>query len=192
MIEEIWRDIIGFEGICQVSNKGNIKTLPRVTNSFQVTKSDGSVYTKVGRKVKGAILQPQLRGNYPQVSVNINAKKYLFTIHREVAKAFLVDSYFEGACVNHIDENKLNNVVENLEWVSYSENINHGTCIQRITESQSNSVKQIDLDTGEVLKIWSSTREANRKGGFSSGCISKVCNGKQSHHKGYFWAYVDS
>ena len=189
MNQEIWKDIVGFEGICQVSNKGRVKTLPRITTPFQVTKSDGTIYIKSGRKVKGCILKPQLRGNYLQVSININAKKHLFNIHREVAKAFLSDNYFEGACVNHIDENKLNNSVNNLEWVTYSENIKHGTCIQRIQLSQSMVVKQIDKDTNEVIKIWSSGREASRQGGFNSGCISKVCNGIQKHHKGFIWEY---
>lgn len=121
-MNEIWKDIEGYDGKYQVSNLGRIRSVDRITTD------------KNGRQwfVKGCIRKPSLTASgylripletYPEIS-----------IHRAVANAF-VPGYFEGAQVNHIDENRQNNRWDNLEWVTPKGNINHGSCIKKIQEA---------------------------------------------------------
>ena len=107
-MKEIWKDIKGYEGIYQVSNFGRIK----------------SSYTKrilKGGKNKAGYL---LVGLYKQ---GVLSRK---SIHRLVAEAFIPNPDNKPE-VNHIDENKTNNMVSNLEWMTAKENINHGTRNER-------------------------------------------------------------
>lgn len=104
---EIWRDIEGYEGKYEVSNLGRIKSLKRK-----------------GRREE-QILESylDLKG-YPMIQVCKNGKKHPTKIHRLVAEAFIVN-FNNKPQVNHIDGNKSNNIVINLEWCSCSENIIH-------------------------------------------------------------------
>lgn len=98
-MKELWKDIEGFEGRYQVSNKGLV------------------------RNAKGHLMYQEANtANYMRVSLGAPQKK--FFVHRLVAKAFC-DGYFEGAVVNHKDFNKHNNASVNLEWVTASENQKH-------------------------------------------------------------------
>lgn len=110
MIEE-WRDIKGFEGKYQISNLGRVKSLDRITNN---------------RVFKSAVKKLQISNTgYHRVFLCLeNRKSKPFSVHRLVAKAFL--EHIEGRdIVNHLDGNKLNNIVTNLEWVTVSENTLH-------------------------------------------------------------------
>lgn len=97
---EVWKDIDGYEGLYQVSNTGKVRSL-RYRNRDEV---------------RELFLKPHNQG-YLQVELHKNGKRKMFTVHRLVAMAF-VDGYEVGKEVNHIDENKQNNVSTNLEWVS--------------------------------------------------------------------------
>jgi hypothetical protein len=108
----MWKDIKGFEGFYQVSDKGEIRSLDR----YVMFKYKEKFY-------KGAIKRQQIGTNgYRIVKMYKGDKKqYTFSVHRLVAETFLnKPSYAE--CVNHIDGNKLNNNVNNLEWCTYSHN----------------------------------------------------------------------
>ena len=101
---EVWRDVAGFEGTYQVSNKGRIK-------SFHY-----------GRE---KILSPFERSDgYLSVWLQLNKSKQYFTVHRLVAETFIQNPE-NLPVVNHIDGNKQNNCVENLEWVTHSDNEKH-------------------------------------------------------------------
>ncbi len=131
---------------------------------------------------------------YLQVSLSKNGKSNTLKIHRLVAQAFIPNpnKYTE---VNHKDENKENNSVEILEWITHQENINYGTHNQRMSMSLTNhphkSLKILQYDSNmKLIKIWDSINECKRFG-FSSGNICSCCQGKRHTHKGYIWKYLD-
>lgn len=152
---EIWRDIEGYEGLYQVSNEGRIKSIKK-------------------RKILSLFANHK---GYLQTYLYKNGEKKGFLVHRLVAEAFIPNP-MNLPQVNHKDENKTNNSVENLEWCTNDYNINY---------SQSKKVYQYTLNN-DLVKIWNSTMELGRNG-FSQPCISLCCNGKKQKHKGYKWSY---
>ncbi len=138
-MEEEWRDIEGYENLYQVSNKGQIKSLGNgQTNS------------------KERILKISLNknGRY-QVTLSKNGKRERFYVHRLVAQTFL-ENPNNYPMINHKDENKLNNCVENLEFCTAKYNVNYGTAIERrsekqkITQPKRKPIKCLDLQTNEI------------------------------------------
>ena len=121
---EIWKDIEGHEGVHQVSNLGNIRSIDHIDKNH--------------RHCKGKILKPRLiRRGYLQVTFRSYKPLY---VHRAVAMAF-VPGYFDGAQVNHKDENKTNNNAENLEWCTRKYNANYGTRNLRIKKARKGGVE---------------------------------------------------
>ena len=179
--EEIWRDIKNYEGLYQVSNKGRVKSLERI------------IIRKNGRKfsVKGRILNPSLdHYGYLQVALsNESGKKKTFKVHRLVCEAFH-ENPVNKPCVNHIDENKANNTVSNLEWCTIAENNNHGTHNTRMAKTKSKPVGQYTRE-GMLIKVWQSTIEVQRQLGFRNSHISAVARGEEKTAYGYVWKYVD-
>lgn len=115
---EIWKDIVGFEGLYQVSNFGNVKSL-------QKTRKTGKKGTTI-RVYPEKILMPSScsNNNYKIVTLSSFGKQKYFTIHRLVANHFL-ENPFRKSQVNHKNGIKTDNSVENLEWVTNSENSIH-------------------------------------------------------------------
>jgi len=111
---EIWKPVVGFEGEYEVSNYGRVRTL----NFFRTTK-DGKQYP-----VKARILKQHAVRGYLHVSLARNGHYKRFRVHRLVAAAFIPNTHNKPE-VNHIDGNKQNNNVENLEWCTPSENMRH-------------------------------------------------------------------
>ena len=112
---EIWKDIEEFKGLYQVSNFGRVRSIDRLI----------TYRTGAKRLTKGTILTiGQNKLGYQQVSLSKNDKMYSRRVHRLVANAFIKNTknYKE---VNHIDGNKKNNKVENLEWCNRSQNMQH-------------------------------------------------------------------
>lgn len=126
-MEEIWRDIEGYEGKYQVSNKGRVKSCDIVINN---------------RLYKGVILSQRHKENNPKSYMTVNLKKNSIGktkfVHRLVAYAFqdICGEYFCGGQVNHKDEDKMNNCAENLEWVTAQYNSNYGERNNKIMESR--------------------------------------------------------
>lgn len=112
IIEEIWKDILGYEGLYQVSNLGRVKSFPRPGNW------------------KERILNPIINKGYLHVGLRKDGKEKRFRVHRLVVEAFL-GKIPDGFVVNHINEIKSDNRLENLEIVTQKENVNHGTGIAR-------------------------------------------------------------
>lgn len=113
-MKEYWKNIKGYEELYQVSNNGYIKSLKRIS-------WNGKGY----HEKKEMILKIQFDGRkYPQVTLSINGKIKTFRIHNLVANAFIPNP-LNKRTINHIDGNKSNNHISNLEWNTYSENNQH-------------------------------------------------------------------
>ena len=184
MINEIWVDVLGYEGLYQVSNLGKIKSLPRFKKSKWGTLS----------YINGCDIKPKVSNRgYIRVGLSKDGKQTPLLAHRIVAKAFIVNTENKPH-INHIDGNKLNNHISNLEWCYHRENILHAMNTLGIIMSHSGSknglskaVYQIN-DIGVVVAKFDCIRDTELLG-FSSACVSLVCRGKQKKHKGYHWSF---
>lgn len=169
---EIFKNIDGFEGHYQVSNLGRVKSL------------------KFGKE---KILKPHaFNGGYLRVDLCMNGEKKPDIVHRLVARAFIPNPKNLPE-VNHRDEDKSNNCVENLEWVSSGENINFGTRNLRVAEKLSNGIRskkvlQFTKD-GTFVREWPSIHEVERQLGFDDGHICGCCKGKRQSAYNYIWRY---
>lgn len=139
------------------------------------------------RNIKsGRTLKPYLDNNgYLRLCLCEKNKKKFLSLHRIIATAF-IDNPEGKPCVNHIDENKLNNDLSNLEWCTVRENNVHGTKIKRIAEKLSQKVIQLDLNDN-VLNTFESMVQAERETGIPIQNISSCCNGKRKSAGGYKW-----
>ena len=129
---ELWKDIKDYEGFYQVSNLGRVKSLSR------------SIYDSRGYMIyrKGKIKKPSFDKNgYPQIGLCKNGTVITRKIHRLVAEAFIPNPENKPE-INHKDEDKLNNCVDNLEWVTEKENVNYGYGAKRRAESNRLLAKQ--------------------------------------------------
>ena len=167
-MEEEWRDIIGYEGLYKVSNKGRVKRLQ-------------------GKGCKQErILKPSKNGpGYLRARLSKDGKSINHSIHRLVANAF-VDNPQNLPEVNHIDENKENNNVNNLEWVTSKENGNHGTRNERIAKTKNKPVIGISKD-GKSYLYFNCAKDAERDTGIHHGNISQCCRGTRKTAGGYHW-----
>lgn len=182
-MEEIWKDIEGYEGIYQVSNLGRIKTLPKIINSI----SGGSFR-------KEQIISPVIqKSGYAHIGLWKNSKCKQVRVHRIVAQHFCYNpDPIHKNQVNHLNENKLDNRACNLEWVTAKENTNYGSCIARRIYGREKAVECISINTGEVIKRFKSQAEANAWCGVArtDGHISACCKNKQKTAYGYRWRYA--
>lgn len=168
-MNEIYKDIVGYEGKYQVSNFGNIKSLN---------------YNHTGIE---KVLKPQNKKGY--LSVCLGSNQAQKQVHRLVAEAFL-DNPNNLPYVNHKDENKYNNCVDNLEWCDAEYNSNYGTSSVRIAKNESKPINQYDLQ-GNFIKAWNSGTEIARVLKISGGNICNCCRGKQKTAYGYKWRYAE-
>lgn len=175
-MEEEWKDIPDYTGYYQASNLGRIRSVDR-----EVVYSDGRV-----RLRKGKMLKPDMtRGGYLRVGLSKDGKLKMFLIHRLVWMVFN-GTIPEGYEVNHIDEDKNNNRLDNLNLMTHTQNINWGTRTARCSKP----VIALDTD-GNVVLEFSSAADAQRQG-FHQGNLSACCRGKLKHHRGLRWKYINS
>lgn len=130
MDKEVWKSVNEFEGLYEVSNLGNVRTVERYVNA----RHRGFVGKRL---LKQKVLLPHYEEMIGYLTVALyNGKNYSTKfIHRLVAQAFIPNPN-NLPCVNHKDENKLNNCVDNLEWCDYSYNANYGSRNERISNSR--------------------------------------------------------
>ena len=179
-MSEEWRDVVGYEGLYQVSDQGRVKSLER------------TFIDKIGREryFKERILKPGVRVNgYLFVILYAGGKRKHFFVHRLVCQAFH-ENPDNKPQVNHINEIKTDNRASNLEWATAMENSNFGTRNERLGKAQSKSIGQYTLD-GELVEIWPSTNEVQRQAGFGQGNISAVARGERNKAYGFIWKYVE-
>ena len=177
-----WRPVVGYEGLYEVNNLGEVRSLGKGgINQFQN---------------KEVILKPCKQSNgYLTVSLYKDRKPKTIHIHRLVACAFIPNPD-TLPCINHIDENKENNYVSNLEWCTWEYNYSYGTRIERGAKSNINNplfskpVFQFDKDNN-FLKEWPSAAEIERELGFLRSSIGSYCRGTYNgrYAYGYIWKY---
>lgn len=174
--KEIWKDIPEYKGMYQASNLGRIRSLDR-----KITQLANGGKTKFTYMKKGRILAQGIQnGGYPIVSISVNAKRKICTVHRLVASAF-IDNPNNYREVNHKDGNKSNNSIENLEWVKHSDNIKHS--YRELKQKRYNRPIKC-IETGVV---YSSCKEASDKTGINVGSINHAVNGLYTHAGGFTW-----
>ena len=164
---EIWHDIEGYEGLYQISNKGRVKSLYNGSERILKPRDNGRGYLRVNLRKE-------------------NTSKYI-RVHRLVARAFIPnpDNLPE---INHRDENKKNNCVENLEWCDRVYNVNYGTRNERI----SRKILQYSK-SGEFIREWQSAAEVERELNISHSNIIQCCRGNPKHTTagGFIWKYKE-
>lgn len=170
MTKEIWKPVVGYEGLYEVSNFGRVKAL------------------NYARRGKEEILKPiLLKNGYYMVNLSKNNKKKQCYVHRLAAQAF-INNPDNMPCINHRDEDRTNNRVDNLEWCSYGYNINYGKRNEKHSEKMCMPVCKYTLD-GEFVEEYKSAKDAGIKNGLWQGNISKVCNGIINKTGGFVWRY---
>jgi hypothetical protein len=170
---EIWKDVVGYEGLYKVSSYGRIKSIPR--NS--TIKEERILKAKKNHK-----------GYYQAVLYKNGVRKH-FQVHRLVAIAF-IENNENLPQVNHKDENKDNNCVYNLEWCTNEYNNSYGTKNKRSGISQSKRVIGISTESGLIVE-YDSLADATREGYFYGSAICRCCNGELKQYKRYKWYYLD-
>lgn len=194
-MKELWKDIKGYEGFYQVSNLGQVRSLCRYVNCGIKNNK------KVVRKSKILKGKPNWN-NYVQVHLSKYGKSKMLVVHRLVAQAFIPNP-LNLPQVNHIDGNKFNNSVENLEWCTAKENINYSWKLGlsktyphtkgKLTEYSKTLCKHVSQydSKGNFIKEYLSISDASRNTPCSTSEICACCKGKQKTSHKFIWKYVD-
>ena len=176
-MKEIWKDVIEFENMYQISNKGNVKSLKRKSVS--------------GKILKERLLSPSKdTKGYLRVSLHKENKSYHRSVHRLVAQTFLGNKI--ELQVNHKDGDKTNNITTNLEWCSNKENSEHAyntNLKQRDILNPAISIKSINIETKKEVNHYSINQAAKTLRLYPSN-ILKVLKGKFKQSGGYMFEYL--
>lgn len=174
-----WKAVLGYEGLYVVNSCGVVKSLGR-----SLTRKDGRPYNREERVLTQ---HPDTKG-YMKVHLCKDGKPKNAFVHRIVAQAFIPNPD-NLPQVNHINEDKADNRVENLEWVTCRENVNHGTGIFRNAIARSVPVVRISQDGG--TKWFRSASHAAKVMHIVSQGIQNCCAHRQKTYKGYRWEYAE-
>lgn len=171
MTEEIWRQVVGYEGLYEVSSYGRVRSLDR--------------YDSRNRFLKGRILKLSDDGRgYLRAHLWLNHKMNNFLVHRLVAEAFIPNPY-NLPQVNHIDEDKTNNRVENLEMCDAKYNLNYGTRIDRIRDSRLKNGTYTGLSKEEYWKKWYQENRDNKREYLKKWYQENRDKKREYHHQYY-------
>lgn len=172
-LEEIWKPVIGFEGLYEVSSYGRVRSLPRNNTKGKVLK-----------------LYHNKRNGYIYCGLSKENHSYNKRVHVLIAQAFLgmKPNGFDPNCVvDHIDGDKTNNRIDNLELVSQKEN---DTRARKRVKQRTCGIKCIDLDSGEIFNSFTDAAKSVGKG--QGEMVRRVCDGERSHYKNrHFARYED-
>lgn len=181
MDKEVWKDIPNYEGIYQISNYGRVKSLER---TIKHKTAYGGLY-----HIKGKILKPKIeKDGYFRIGLKKDRVKKFYRLNRLVAQTFIANPN-NYPIVNHKDENKQNNSMDNLEWCTQKYNINYGNGINKGKLKRSVKVNQYDLNN-KYIKTWDSINEAVRYYNGNTN-ICQCCKGKRKKCCGYRWKYAN-
>lgn len=160
-----WRPVVGFEDYYEVSE-------------------DGEIFSKITNRMRKQVVNA--KNGYAYVVLSNPSKKVKLTkaVHRIVAEAWLPDEKSE--CVNHKNENKLDNRVSNLEWCTKAYNNTYNGKMQRCCKQ----IAMCDKNTKEIVKVFPSARVAEKYVKTNYKNISAVCHGKRPSAGGYVWKFV--
>lgn len=183
---EEWKDIPGYENLYQASSLGRIKSCAKT-----ICYTNGKI---IHRKEKILSLVNSY-GQYLTVGLNKNSEHKTYNVHYLIALTF-IENPDNLPCINHKDENKYNNTVNNLEWCSYSYNTTYNNAMRtRLNTRNANNsfgcekkVHQCDLQ-GNTIRVWNSVRSIERELGYKSSNISSCCLNKRKTAYGYIWKY---
>ena len=190
-MDEIWRNIEGFEGYYQISSERRVRSLDR-----EIVRSDGQV-----RHYKGKILKPTTMSNgYLIVSLRKSGELKQYYLHSLFALTFpefIQNEWFPGAEIDHINTIRTDNRPENLRWVDRSGNMANQISRKHISVSKkgmeaTNKIWVINLSlNNEILHFYQSLRLASKDSGVPEGNISKCCRGKRNQAGGFKWVYAE-
>lgn len=171
-MKEIWKPIVGYEGLYEVSNLGNVKSL-----NWKNTKEEKCLYLKKHNK------------GYLQVELVKNKNKKMVLVHRIVAETFL-ENLSNKPQINHKDYNRSNNNVENLEWCTNSENMKH-SALRKKSKPIKRNEKIIQYDfNGNIIKTWENCIAIKSKYKYNQTSIFECCEGKRKTAYGFIWRYA--
>lgn len=191
-MKEIWKDIEGYEGLYQVSNFGNVKSLNRTLKD-----KNGRLKRYKGKKITGHA------NSNGYLRVPLSGKNYF--IHRLVAKAF-IENPDNLDVVNHKDFNPKNNLVDNLEWCTFDYNMKYSYANGRFdhlkeirsangkkvisiaVNSRKKKIEMYDLN-GNYIKTFNSITIASKETNTDLTCIVRCCRGENHTAGGYKWRY---
>ena len=175
---EKWVDIAGYEGLYQISSCGNVRSFVSARGKRKIPK----------------LLKPEvLKKGYLRVPLCKDYSKERYMVHRLVAMAFIPNPD-NLPYINHKDENKSNNNVDNLEWCSRSYNVRyswdkHPERHTRKGKHYAHAIVQLDK-AGNVIKEWTNARTIFVETGMDDSSIRQVCQGVRHSAYGYLWRYV--
>lgn len=185
-MEEVWKDVVGYEGLYQVSNTGKIRGLDRLSSCNQF----------VSGKIKE---QRHDKDGYLKVTLCKDGNKKCHSVHRLVATAFIPNPN-DFPVINHKDENKQNNYVENLEWCTVKYNTNYGTCIQRrvakirgkrTDDKRCKTIYQYSNE-GILINTFLSIGDASRSLNIRKSTIKDILHGRRIQREGFVLSFVES
>lgn len=189
-MEEIWKDIEGYEGKYQVSNFGRVRSLDRIQRRTDYR--TGKQYETFKKGLM--ITQNQGKNGYMRAKIfDKDGQRKIALVHRLVAMAFIPnpDNLPE---VNHKDEDKTNNRADNLEWCTQSYNVTYNGLQQRRYDNgggrRKRPIEQLTAD-GKHVATFGSMTEASEATGTNIHHIYNCCSGRQHTAKGYRWRYIE-
>ena len=168
-MEEVWKNVVGYDGIYQVSNTGRIKRILKSKERMLIGRLD--------------------KDGYKEVILSKKQNKKYCKLHRLVAEAFVPNTNNKPQ-VNHKDRNKTNNSADNLEWVTGSENTIHSFVTGRKPHKGTRAVSQFTKDM-KLISHWESIGDASRALNVSRNNICSCCRGHLGTAGGYIWKYKE-
>lgn len=173
---ERWKDIPNFEGLYSVSDQGRVRSEARLDS--------------IGRRISERIMRPNPhKDGYWQIDLRKDGKRYNVLVHKLVMLAF-VGECPSGCEINHINENKKDNRLENLEYLTHTENIRHGTGIARCIESHKKPVIAIMPDGREIR--FASAKDAGAYLGVDGAIIGRaIKDERRKTAYGMMWRFAE-
>lgn len=193
MKEEIWKDVIGYEELYEISNLGRMKHKDTLVNDIN---NNRKIH------IKERYMKPHLgkRGYYVYIVSKNNKKKHL-PIHRLIATHFIQNPN-NYPVINHINGIKTDNRIENLEWCTYSHNSKEAfrlglqktnyenSRFKKYNDSIKKKINQYDMNMN-FIKSWDSIQQASRELNICASHICRCCKGNIKSIKGYKWRYFN-